>query len=147
MVLKTNKLKKYLSLTFSALFIAALFSAFTSSDKASDKSNKNDKDVDVMEMAKDLGIRTEVDETQYSSHPGIKVKITDNESDIKVNFFNLNFKRYKLSIYDVNGLAIGHYEDFEDARASIDTRLLDAGVFLYKVSGEGNIFAGKFELK
>lgn len=139
--------KRYFTLTFSALFFAAMFSAFTTSDTASTKSDSNDKDVDVMKMAKDLGIETEVDETKYVGHPGVKVKISDNESDIKVNFFNLNFKRYKLSIYDVNGLVIGQYEDFEDARASIDTRFMEAGTFLYKVAGEGNIFAGKFELR
>lgn len=147
MKVKFTTLKKYIGLTFSVLFIAALFSAFTSSDHSDTHSNKNDKDVDVMKMAREMGIEPIVDESKYVSHPGVKVKISDNESDIKINFFNLNFKRYKLSIYDVNGLAIGHYEDFEDMKASIDTRHFDSGLFLYKISGEGNTFAGKFELK
>lgn len=141
-----GKLKRYFFLTFSVLAIGGMFSAFTTSDKKENE-KRNEKDVDVMEMARERGIRTEVDESFYNAgHPGVKVKISDSESDIKINFFNLNFKKYKLYIYDVNGLVIGQYENFEDARASIDTRYLDDGTFLYKISGEGNIFAGKFEL-
>lgn len=140
-----RQLKRYLFLSLSVLGLAGMFSAFTVSESSKDK--KHEKDVDVMELAREKGIRTEIDESFYNTgHPGVKVKISDSESDIKINFFNLNFKKYKLNIYDVNGLVIGQYEGFDGAEASIDTKYLDGGTFLYKISGEGNIFAGKFEL-
>lgn len=102
-------------------------------------------EIDVNAYMASLGMTTTVDETELEEqYPGVSVAfMTGNNVEIK--FANPTAQQYRLDIYDAEGNIVVSYVDIFGDTVQIDNRFVGGyGSYLYKLSGEGNTYAGKF---
>lgn len=102
-------------------------------------------DIDVNAFLTSLGLTTEVDEKQLEAeYPSVSVAVNTG-SNVEIKFANPTAQGYRLDVYDIDGNILVTYVDIYGDTVKIDQRFVGAiGSYLYKLSGEGNTYAGKF---
>jgi hypothetical protein len=102
-------------------------------------------DIDVNAFMASLGFATQVDEKQLEAqYPSVSVAVNTG-SNVEIKFADPTAQEYRLDIYDINGNILVTYIDIYGDTVKIDERFVGAfGSYLYKLSGEGNTYAGKF---
>lgn len=102
-------------------------------------------DIDVNAFMASLGLATQVDEKQLEAqYPSVSVAVNTG-SNVEIKFANPTAQEYRLDIYDIDGNILVTYVDIYGDTVKIDERFVGAfGSYLYKLSGEGNTYAGKF---
>lgn len=103
------------------------------------------KDVDVNALLSSWGIRTQVNEQELQAqYPGVSVAPVQG-SGVEIKFANPAARQYRLDIYDLEGNVLVTYIDIFGDTVKVDNRFVAGnGSYLYKLSGEGNTYAGKF---
>ncbi len=102
-------------------------------------------DIDVNAFMASLGLATQVDEKELEAqYPSVSVAFNTG-SNVEIKFANPTAQEYRLDIYDIDGNILVTYVDIYGDTVKIDERFVGAfGSYLYKLSGEGNTYAGKF---
>ncbi len=102
-------------------------------------------DIDVNAFMASLGMSTMVDEKQLlEQYPGVTVAMHSN-TGVEIKFANPTAQQYRLDIYDLDGNILVTYVDIYGDTVKVDQRFVAAfGSYLYKLTGEGNTYAGKF---
>ena len=102
--------------------------------------NSNPKDLDVQMILKGLGIATSADETKYAS---VKVDAAAAKG-FNLGFNNPTAKPYSLVVFDTDGNMIASVDNIEEPSVSLPPSMFNKGSYIYKLTGEGNTYAGKF---
>jgi hypothetical protein len=102
-------------------------------------------DIDVHAYLAALGMTTQVDEAKLAAqYPGVSLAVVGN-SGVEIKFANPTAQEYRLDIYDLDGNILVTYVDIYGDTVQVDQRFVAAfGSYIYKLSGEGNTYAGKF---
>lgn len=144
------------SLSFIALFSAALvftLSSFTNKSGTAPKIDAKPSpvvtpkslDIDVSAFMASIGITTQVDEQELEAkYPSVSVAVQTG-NDVEIKFANPTAQEYRLDIYDLDGNILVTYVDIYGDTVKIDNRYVGAiGSYIYKLTGQGNTYAGKF---
>lgn len=158
-----ERIDKILRFVFYVLLVITVIVGFNSFRSGSDSPNlilhednvttkphngggdsQNSKDIDVEAYCSKNGIPLTVDEQEIVERYG-NVQLDINFGD-KVNFqFTNNSEAYYvLDIYDMNGNPVLTISHINNNNISVDAGFFASGEYIYKLSGEGNTFAGKF---
>jgi hypothetical protein len=66
-------------------------------------------------------------------------------SGVEIKFANPTAQEYRVDIYNMDGNILVTYVDIYGDTVKVDPRFVAAfGSYIYKLSGEGNTYAGKF---
>lgn len=147
-------MKKHLQhLSLTLLIGYLIFCSFSLSDMAprvvihkQDPVHTNAKDVDVMAFLDKAGIKVRVDEEALVEKYGL-VDLEVADKSINMSFPNPKEDNYTLDIYDLQGNPIISLIDIYDDEVSVETMYLQSTEYLYKLRGNGNLYAGKFRVE
>lgn len=108
---------------------------------------KNPKDQDVSSMLEELGIQTKVNEQLLAqNNPGVIISNNDEDDKLRLEFYNPNEKNYTLNIYGPDGQLVVSYINIYSPYTIIDKAYFDSDIYTYKLTGEGNTYAGRFQI-
>lgn len=117
------------------------------SDAPREPEKKNPKDTDVAAMLAEMGIPTEVDETELAKkYPSVNIKM--GEQQLIFNVPQNKEKPFTLLIFDNEGNHLISYMNIIDGRVKVEREVLrNNEQFTYRLSGgNGETYAGKFAL-
>lgn len=102
-------------------------------------------DIDVNAFLESLGLSTQVNEQELEAkYPSVSVAVKSDKG-VEIKFANPTAQQYRLDVYDLDGNILVTYVDIYGDTVKIDNRFVGAiGSYLYKLTGEGNTYAGKF---
>jgi hypothetical protein len=102
-------------------------------------------EIDVNAYMATLGLTTTVDDKELEAeYPSVSVEFL-NGNNVEIKFANPTAQQYRLDIYDAEGNIVVTYVDIFGDTVNIENRFVGStGNYLYKLSGEGNTYAGKF---
>jgi hypothetical protein len=104
-------------------------------------------DADVNAILTAMGITTVVDEAALEAkYPSIKVTQVafSNGMDVQLSFANPTAQNYNLDIYDYEGNPVASFNNIIDSKQNVPATFFNRGSYTYKLTGEGNVYAGKF---
>jgi hypothetical protein len=102
------------------------------------------RDVDVAAMLQDMGIATSVDEQALETKfPSVKIFPNPAIQSITMQFYNPNHKPFRLEVYDLKGVMVYMRQNITTSEIILFRGNLDKGTYLYKLTGNGNIYSGK----
>ena len=149
--MRTMKTASCITLLSIGMVIA--LSSFTTSSGSTMKANPKPvaetsttaKEVDVQAFMASLGLPMQVDAQQLEQqYPGVSLAF-QNGNGVEIKFANPTAQEYRLDIYDMNGNILVSYVDIYGDTVEVDSRFVGTyGSYLYKLTGEGNTYAGKF---
>ena len=106
------------------------------------------KDYDVNAYLKSLGIQTSVNEDlleeRYHGATLVNDPVGENTT---IRFYNPKANNYRLDIYDVSNGLVASFVNFNSDNVTINKTMFDAGSYIFKLSGESNIYCGTFVLR
>ncbi len=140
-------------ITVLSLGIVIALSSFTNKSGSTPKVDakpapvlsSNSLDVDVNAFMALMGITTQVDEQELEAkYPGVSVAVQTG-NNVEIKFANPTAQEYRLDIYDLDGNILVTYVDIYGDTVKVDNRFVGAiGSYIYKLTGQGNTYAGKF---
>ncbi len=102
-------------------------------------------ETDVSVYLNQLGIQTRVDEQlleeKYISPKLIKDPVNGGTT---IEFNNPGSADYSLEIYDVSKGLIASFVNISATQIKLEKSLFDSGAYIYKLSGNSNIYCGTF---
>lgn len=103
-------------------------------------------EIDVQAYVASLGLTTSVDEKALAAqYPIVDVAFVGGNNGVEIKFANPTAQNYRLDIYDAQGNILVTYVDIYSETVKVDSRFVaGTGKYLYKLTGEGNTYAGKF---
>lgn len=104
----------------------------------------NPKDINVLDYLKTIGVPVKVNVHELTKKYGEVDLEVDQDKQVVLSFPNPASQNFQLDIYDMNGNPVVTYMDIFDAKVSVDSAFLDNGEYIYKLAGDGNLYAGKF---
>ena len=105
----------------------------------------NPKDINVLDYLKTIGVNVKVNVHELTRKYGEVDLEVDEARKVVLNFPNPEASNFQLDIYDMNGNPVITYLDIYDAQVAVDSNFLDNGTYIYKLAGNGNLYAGKFD--
>ncbi|MDX2000976.1 MAG: hypothetical protein SFW35_00960 [Chitinophagales bacterium] len=130
-------------LGFTLMMGFGMFFSLCSFTSGGESTNEN-KDADVSAILKEMGISTSVDEAALEAkYPSVKVTVNSG-SNIMLAFNNPTAQYYNLEVFDSEGSMVASYSNIMDAKVAVASTSFERGAYTYKLTGEGNTFAGKF---
>lgn len=105
----------------------------------------NIKDQNVIAYLAKMGISVKLDAEAFNAaHPGVDLKV-ESGSKVAMAFPNEAAGKYQLDIYDNNGNPVVTFTDIHSDEVSVDSGFFEEGSYIYKLSGDGVLYAGKFD--
>ena len=105
----------------------------------------NIKDQNVISYLTKMGITVKMDEEAFNeAFPGVDLKVEPG-SKVAMVFPNENAGKYQLDIYDNDGNPVVTFTDIHTQEVSVDSGFFKTGAYIYKLSGDGVLYAGKFD--
>jgi len=106
------------------------------------------KDQDVDAYLKELGIETNVDEAQLGlKYPGTQLVTDPVGGNTTLRFYNPRANNFRLDIYDVSKGLVASFVNISTDNVIINKTMFESGAYIYKLSGESNIYCGTFVLR
>ncbi|HXH17850.1 MAG TPA: T9SS type A sorting domain-containing protein [Chitinophagales bacterium] len=106
------------------------------------------KDQDVNAYLKSIGIETKVNEAMLDEkYHGTKLITDPLNGNTTIRFYNPNSNNYRLEIYDVTKGLVASFVNISSDNILIDKSVFDSGSYIYKLTGENNIFCGTFVMR
>lgn len=147
-------MKHFIIIVLTALTAYLLLSSFTSGGNSPKlllpskaEVSTNGKDVDVTAYLSNLGITTKVDEAALIERYG-NVELTQTVGDrLTWSFPNAEGKGFTLEVYNDYGDRVVTLMDIYNNEVSLDAGFFGTETYIYKLSGNGNTYAGKFNVK
>lgn len=105
----------------------------------------NIKDQNVLAYLNKMGITVKIDKEAFDQQfPGVDLKV-ESGSRVAMAFPNETAGKYQLDIYDNDGNPVVTFTDIHSDEVSVDSGFFNEGSYIYKISGEGVLYAGKFD--
>ncbi len=102
---------------------------------------EGDRDVDA--YLRSLCIQTKVNESALAAkYQGASLVQDPMNGNTTIRFYNPNSNNYRLDIYDVSTGLVASFANVKSDNVVINEALLESGAYIYKLSGESNIFCG-----
>lgn len=102
------------------------------------------KDKDVVAYLKEMGVRFMLDDSSFNElFPGVDLELANEQ--VNLEFPNATASEYQLDIYDKFGNPVVSLIDIFSDEVSVDGGFFEEGTYIYKLTGAGNLYAGKFE--
>lgn len=106
--------------------------------------SSNPKDLDVQMILNGLGIATKVDQAALENqYPSVNLNINAVKG-ISLGFNNPLAQPYNLDVFDSEGNLVASMNNIISPEVSVPANLFSQGSYVYKLTGEGNTYAGKF---
>lgn len=147
-------MKHCITIVLTALAAYLLLSSFYSGGNAPKlllptkvEVNTHGKDVDAMAYLSNMGIAVTVDEAALTERYG-NVELTQVPGDkLTWSFPNGAGKGFTLEVYNNFGDRVVTLMDIYNNEVSLDAGFFGSDTYIYKLSGNGNTYAGKFSVK
>ena len=95
-----------------------------------------------------MGIQTRVNEEAMESvTPGAQLYTDPVNGDALIEVENSKENKFRLDIYGVDEGLIASFVNISSKTIVIDREMFKAGAYIYKLSGEQNIYCGTFVLR
>lgn len=103
------------------------------------------KDKDVVAYMKEMGLKFMIDDAAFNEmFPGVDLNI-DTKKQVNLEFPNATASKYQLDIFDKYGSPVVTLVDIFSDEVAVDSEFFEEGTYIYKLTGAGNLYAGKFE--
>lgn len=147
-------MKHFIIIVLTALAAYLLLSSFSSGGNSpklllpsKTEVSTNGKDVDVTAYLNNLGVATVVDEAALTERYG-NIELTQVKGDkLTWSFPNKDGKGFTLEVYNNYGDRVVTLMDIYNNEVSLDAGFFGTDTYIYKLSGNGNTYAGKFNVK
>jgi hypothetical protein len=149
---KSNKIKGVdmktrmiaLALVGLGFFSMCSFTVKNADENTATEVSSNPKDLDVQMILNGLGVATKVDQAALEAkYPSANLNINKAQG-IKLAFNNPMAQPYNLDVFDSEGVLVASMNNIIAPEVSLPANMFNQGSYVYKLTGEGNTYAGKF---
>ena len=133
-----------MAITGIAFITACSFTLRPSNSENKTEVSSNAKDLDVSMILNTMGISTKVDEAELNAkYPAVKMN-TAADKGINLGFSNPMAQPYQLDVFDTEGNLVASVNNIISPSVTLSASIFTQGSYIYKLTGEGNTYAGKF---